>query len=140
MEPMSRDRRRARDGFTLIQCIMAMAAMATLSVVLMDLLGRSGDLTRLSAETDLATALAQSQLEALRALDAGEIELGDDQPVVIGHDAVAVLPFGEAAIDVAREGEGLVRARSRVSWGPKSRRRTVRLETFIAVPGVDDEG
>jgi len=122
-------------GWTLIQCMLAMAVLATLSVVLMNLLGQSADLTRLSGETDLATAIAQSQLETLRALDPSDIGTGENRPPLVGEEAVRLLPFGAAATDLIPEEEGLLRVRSKVSWGPKSRRRTVTLETFIAVPG-----
>jgi hypothetical protein len=117
-----------------------MAALTILSVVLLDLLGRSSDLTRLAGETDLATGIARSQLEALRALDPADIPVGEDRDILIGGQALELLPFGKAAVDVVPEEEGLFRARSEVTWGPESRKRTVTLETFIAAAGEEDEG
>jgi hypothetical protein len=120
--------------------MIAMAVLATLSVVLLELLGRSGELTRLAGETDLATAIAQGQLEALRTVNPAEIPPGEKPSLLIGKEALESLPFAEAVVSVTPEEEGLLCARSRVSWGPKSRRRTVTLETFIAAAGGEDEG
>jgi len=119
--------------------MVAVMTLAILSVVLLDILGRSAGLTRLAGETDLATGIARTQLEALRALDPAEIPAGEDQGLLIGGQALELLPYGKAAVDVVPEEEGLLRARSRVTWGPKSRRKTVTLETFIAAAGEEDE-
>jgi type II secretory pathway pseudopilin PulG len=131
-------RRRRNRGFTLLQCLMAVTMLATLSVTMMDLLGRSSEMTHLSWEVDVATALAEAQLELARAVHEGGLQEGEELALLIGGEVLDQLPFGEGSVDVIPEDEGLRRVRARVSWGQKMRRRSVVLETFIAVPREEE--
>jgi hypothetical protein len=121
-------------GITLLQCLMGLAVLSTLSIVIMDLLGRSTEITHLSWETDMATSLAEAQLELVRAVDARSLLRGEGQPFLIGEEALDRLPFGDGRLDVSDETEGLRRVRAQVSWGPQTRRRKVVLETLVALP------
>lgn len=125
---------RGDGGWMLLQMLLAFAVLGTLSITIMDLLGRSSEATHLAWETDLAAALAESQLELLRATEAGSIAVGEGQPLLIGTEALANLPFGEGSVDVLQEDGGLLRVRARVAWGPRPRRRAVKLETLVALP------
>lgn len=130
--------RRRKHGFALLQCLVATAVLATLSVTMMDLLSRSSEMTNLSWEVDLATALAEAQLELARAMGENGLQEGEGLALLIGGQVLNQLPLGEGVVDVVPDGEGLRRVRARVSWGPKMRRRSVELETFITVPGEEE--
>lgn len=125
---------RRRRGWTLVHVLVGMTVLATLSVTTMDLLGRSSEATHLSWELDLATALAESQLELVRATHTRTLAPGENQPLFIGGEALVNLPFGDGKMDVFEQSEGLLRVRSRVAWGAEPRRREVVLETLVARP------
>lgn len=124
-------------GWTLLQVVIAMAVLATLGVTMMDLLGKSGEITHLSWEVDRATTLAEAQLELARALRPENLPKGEGQPLLIGKEVLDALPFGDGKVDVLEESDGLLRVRAQVSWGGQARKRSVVLETLLAVPPAE---
>lgn len=117
--------------------MIAMAVLATLSVTIMDLLGKSGEITHLAWQVDRATALAEAQLELTRATQAEDLPRGEGQPFLTGKEVLDSLPFGDGKLDVVPESDGLWRVRAQVSWGGQARTRSVLLETLLAVPAEE---
>jgi prepilin-type N-terminal cleavage/methylation domain-containing protein len=112
--------RRGAGGFSLLECLAAIAIVGLLLSASFVLLERKRLFLRTVAERLHAEHAIEKEMETVRALPFAELTLREDAPFVSDPVEVAGLPLVRTLLTVEKtEVDGLRRLRARVVWGKR---------------------
>ena len=136
MTPFARRRLSGRDGFTLVEVLVALAILAIALVTLIRLLLVSVSMTDHARDVSRATLLAQARMD--EALSSRNLEPDSPSGRVEGEAGEPTLQWETTVTDksiAALESVGVQNLREvkvRVSWGKGDGERSIEMATLVA--------